>query len=129
MSSADPGMISGRIVDLRADERPRQSTTSEGTDRPLPMINVDVVGRATRSPAVQLPPRRRISVAGAGNRPLEIQHTLRTRLRFLAWLIAALYGALIVWVDLPKIRSPRPQISTDGMSYVGAHLAMAVAAW
>jgi serine/threonine-protein kinase len=92
------------------------------------MINVSLDGRASPHPAA-VPARRAPEfLTGGVDRAVAIEPVLRARLRFLAGIIAILMLALIALVDLAKIRSPRPEVATDGVSYVRAHLVMAVVA-
>ncbi len=107
-------------------ERPRPRLTEEAGDLPGPMITVYRGGEGRAGSAAR-PRRRRLgSIADAGSAAIE--RLLLTRLRFLAVLIATLFLALIFFVDLRKLWSPRPEVSSDGRAYVGAHLAMVIVA-
>jgi len=100
----------------------------ERTDRLIPTAPPDKRDGARPQPTPELHGQRLEFVVEAGSRPITIQALLSTRLGRLAWLIAPLFVALIVLVDLPKFRTPRPEVASDGLAYICSHLAMVVVA-
>ncbi len=114
--------------DRRRVELSRASLEPEGEDLAAASGDRRADGRVHRADTAAPHGQMLEFIVGSGERPTAIASLLSKRLRFLVWLIAALFFALILLVDLPKYWTPQPTVTLDGWLYIRSHSAMAVVA-